>query len=71
MENGRCPNMQKLNLTLIERLGQMEAEQHLMMGAILELQRRMAVTDEPIQAETAAAKSLADWSRKGLNLRHP
>ncbi len=62
--------MQKLNLTLIERLGQMEAEQHLMMGAILELQRRMAVTDEPMQGEAAAAKSLADWSRKGLNLRH-
>ncbi len=63
--------MQNLNLVLLERLGQLEAEQYRAADAILELQRQMAITDEPIHAKTASADSLSNWSRMGLNLRPP
>lgn len=63
--------MQNLNLVLLERLGQLEAEQYRVADAILELQRQRAITGEPIHAETASADFLSKWSRKGLNLRPP
>ena len=63
--------MQELNLILLDRLGQLEAKQHLMTEAIIELQRKVGSTDEPVPAKTAPADSLANWSRRGLNLRLP
>ena len=63
--------MQSLNLVLLERLGQLEAEQYRMADVILELQRQMAITDAPMPAQTASTHHLANWSRRGLNLRPP
>ena len=63
--------MPGLNLTLLERLGQLEAEQHRVAETILELQGRSAITDKPTPAQTASTHHLANWSRRGLNLRPP
>jgi len=63
--------MQSLNLVLLERLGQLEAEQYRMADVILELQRQMAITDAPMPAQAASTNHLAKWSRRGLNLRPP
>ena len=64
--------MRELNLTLLERLGQLAAEQHLTAKALLELQRGVAIADEPMQqAKTASVNYFANWSRIGLNLRLP
>ena len=63
--------MQELNLTLLERLSQMEAEQHRMADVILELQRQMAITAKPEPAKTPSADPIVTWSARGLNMRLP
>ena len=63
--------MEKLNLTLLERLGELEAQQGRMALAILDLQERLASTAEPRPAKTALADSMATWSARGLNMRLP
>ena len=63
--------MEKLNLTLLERLLQMEAEQRRVSEAILELQRHMAITAKPEPPKTPSAGSIVTWSASGQNMRLP
>ena len=63
--------MQNLNSVLLERLGQLEAEQGRMAVAILDLQRRVEIADAPVPAKTTSADSIATWSAGGVNMRLP
>jgi hypothetical protein len=63
--------MQELNLILLERLMQLEAEQRVMAETIKEVQRRTGILDNPMPPRSASSEALASWSRRGLNLRLP
>ena len=60
-----------LELTLLDRVRHLEAEQPLMAQALNELRWRKDIIDKQMPAETGLAEHLANWSRKGLNLRPP
>ena len=60
-----------LDITLLDRICRLEAEQQLMAQAINVLRGRINIVEKPMTAETGLAVHLANWSRKGLNLRPP